>query len=408
MTEKLKNYAELAVNVGVGLKPGQTLIVNAPLEAASLVRLVAESAYQAGARLVDMNFDDDALTLIRYEHAPRGSFAAFPYWRTEGLAKALKAEDMAFLSVHATDPDLLKDQDPELIGTAQKSAQTHNRPLTEKISGMAVNWAVVAAPISAWAAKVFPEAAPETRMEKLWEALFKMLRADQADPVAAWRAHLETLREKTDYLNTKHYAALRYRGPDTELTVGLPENHRWLGGQATSQRGYAFVPNMPTEEVFTAPHKDKVEGTVTSSRPLAYAGQLIQDFSFKFSRGRVIEVWAKEGKEALEQLLATDEGARHLGEVALVPNSSPVSRTGLLFYNTLFDENAASHLALGKAYPSTLENGEAMNEQDFVAAGGNDSLTHMDFMVGSADLDIDGVTRDGPTEPLMRAGEWAF
>ncbi len=405
--QKLQNYAELAVKLGVGLQAGQQLMVRAPLEAAPLVRLIAKSAYQTGATLVDVLWHDDALTLTRFKHAPRDSFETFPAWRTEALTRIGK-EGGAVLSIYAADPDLLKGQDPELIAIDQRVGNEHMLPYRKMAMRDEVNWSIISLPIRSWAAKVFPNETPEAQIAKLWEAIFTVCRVDQPDPQAAWQDHLSQLIARQGYLNQKQYTALKYRAPGTDLTLGLPQNHVWQGGQAQTHTNITFVPNVPTEEVFTMPHKDKAEGVISSTRPLSYGGVLIDNFSLTFSEGRVVKVTAEKGKETLQKLVDSDEGAARLGEVALVPNSSPVSQTGLLFFNTLFDENASSHLALGRAYRFSLENGKQMSDEAFGAAGGNNSLVHVDFMVGSKEMDIDGVTQSGQTEPVMRAGEWAF
>jgi aminopeptidase len=311
------------------------------------------------------------------------------------------------LSISANNPDLLKDQPTELVGAVQKAVSVAMRPFREHLSKNGTNWSIVSAPSAGWAARVFPELPPAQQVDALWEAIAKLVRLDHADPVAAWEQHLAALAARRDFLNQRRYSALTYRGPGTDLTLGLAPNHRWVSGRTTSLRGIPFAPNLPTEEVFTMPHKDRVNGTVASTKPLSYAGTLIEDFSVTFENGRVVNASARRGDTVLKSLLATDAGATRLGEVALVPHNSPVAQSGLLFYNTLFDENAASHVALGSAYKFTVADGEGMTDEQFEQAGGNRSATHVDFMIGSARLDIDGVLADGAAEPLMRNGDWA-
>jgi aminopeptidase len=405
--QKLANYADLAVKVGLNIQPGQHLIIRAPIESAPLARLIVASAYKSGARLVDVMWDDDAVTLARFQHAPRDSFKEFPTWRTEALRQHAQNGD-AILSIYAADPDLLKDQDPELIAIAQKTALEHATPFRDYVMRDAINWSIVAYPIPAWAAKIYPDLPPAGQVADLWEAIFAVCRLDQADPVSAWQGHIKGLVARSDYLNHKAYAALKLTSPGTDLTVGLPPGHIWKSAQSTSAAGITFTPNMPTEEVFTLPHKDQTEGMVTASRPLSYGGNLIENFSLTFEHGRVVKVTAARGEVLLRSLIDTDEGAARLGEIALVPDSSPISQSGLLFYNTLFDENAASHIALGRAYKFTLEGGKAMSDEEFAAGGGNTSLTHVDFMIGSAQMNVDGIKENGSTEPVMRNGEWAF
>jgi aminopeptidase len=406
-TDKLQSYADRAVQVGVGLQAGQRLIVRAPVEGAPLARLITESAYRAGARLVDVMWHDDALLLARFQYAPRDSFEEYPTWRAAALIEAANQGD-AVLSISASDPNLLKEQDPELVSLVQRVSQTHLAPYRRKGMADEFNWSIISMPIAAWAARVFPQAAPAEQIERLWEIIFKICRIDQPDPVAAWRRHQDRLNSRRDYLNARSYTTLKYTAPGTALTVGLPERHRWNGAASQTPAGISFIANVPTEEVFTMPHLERVEGVVASTRPLSYGGVLIENFSLTLAGGRVVKVTADRGERVLQKLVETDEGAARLGEVALVPHSSPISQSGLLFYNTLFDENASNHLALGKAYRFCLENGPAMSDQEFAAAGGNDSLVHVDFMIGSAEMDIDGLTGDGLLEPVMRGGEWAF
>jgi len=294
------------------------------------------------------------------------------------------------------------------VAKVQKNMQAYQRPFSRRITTKEINWSIIAAPIPAWASKVFPDLDEQEAMDRLWETLFTICRADRPDPVATWREHVEKLRHWREHLEAKQYVELRYRGPGTELTLGLPENHVWMGGESHSKADVPFIANMPTEEVFTAPHRERAEGVVACSKPLAYAGSLIEDFRLRFEGGRVVEVAAGRGEEVLRKLIETDEGAARLGEVALVPHSSPISQSGLLFYNTLYDENASCHLAVGRAYRVCIAGGAEMSDEDFAAAGGNDSLTHVDFMIGSAELDVDGVLAGGAVEPLLRAGEWAF
>lgn len=314
----------------------------------------------------------------------------------------------ANLSIHAADPDLLKDQDPALVSLAQNTTLKHLQPVYDHLMRNKYNWCVVSIPIPSWAARVFPNLSPEEQSEKLWNAIFEVCRLKQADPIAKWKTHLNQLAARGNYLTRKQYAALKYSAPGTDLTIGLPQGHAWISGQGKAGNGISFVANLPTEEVFTLPHKDRVEGVVTASRPLSYANTLIEDFSLTFEKGRVVSFRAAQGEVTLRNLFETDEGSRRLGEVSLLPHSSPISQSGLMFYNTLFDENAASHIALGRAYQFTMQGGTSMSEKEFNAAGGNYSLAHVDFMIGSGEMDVDGVCEDGSRQALMHAGEWAF
>lgn len=412
LEQVLRAYADLAVSVGLNLQPGQRLLIIGPLanggvsfHAAPLVRRIAESAYRAGTRLVETLWGDEAMLNARFRHAPSDSFDETSRWLPDALAAHVEAGD-AVLSVYANDPDQLRNEDPVRITAVQQATARAVRSFRERISRNDTNWSVVAAAAPAWAQKVFPDAAPDVAMSRLWEAIARLCRLDHPDPVEAWRGHLDALTARKDLLNLRRYAALRYTGPGTDLTIGLPDAHVWVSGQSDSRTGVRFAPNIPTEEVFTMPHKDRVDGVASSSKPLSYGGTLIEDFRIEFVAGRVTRVTAATGQQILEELVATDSGAAQLGEIALVPHGSPISRSGLLFYTTLFDENAASHVALGSAYKFTLAGGEAMDDVTFEQAGGNRSAVHVDFMIGSGDLDVDGVFGDGGSEPVMRGGEW--
>jgi aminopeptidase len=410
--QQLDAYGELAVKVALNLQPGQRLIIIGPLttgvsfEAAPLVRCIAASAYRAGASLVETIWGDEALLLTRFANTPRALLGEFSAWMPKALTEHVEAGN-AVLSIYANDPDLLKNEPPEVVGALQQATSRAMQPFRELVSRNQTNWAVIAAACKGWAGKVFPDRPEDEQMSRLWNEINRMCRLDLPDPVTAWQRHTDGLAARAAYLNRQRYAALRYNGPGTSLTIGLPPGHVWVSGNTTSRSGIQFTANIPTEEVFTMPHKDRVDGTVRASKPLSYGGTLIEDFSLRFSEGQVVEVKAARGEAVLQQLVETDPGAGRLGEIALVPHSSPVSQSGRLFYNTLFDENAATHVALGAAYKFTLSGSESMDEEAFGQAGGNRSIVHVDFMIGSADLDIDGVRENGTSEPLMRQGEWS-
>jgi aminopeptidase len=413
LEQLLPLYAEVTVKVGLNLQAGQRLLILGPmanggasLDAAPLVRHVAASAYAAGAPLVETLWGDEPLQAVRFKCARRESFSQFSTWLPGALVAHVEAGH-AVLAVYANDPDHLKNEPTELVSMLQQTTARAVHPFREHLSRNRTNWCVVGAAAPAWAARVFPEAGPEEQVDRLWGAIARLCRLDQPDPVAAWEAHLNELSVRTEQLNRKRYSALRYSAPGTALTIGLPDGHVWIGGRSASATGIPFAPNVPTEEVFTMPHKDRVDGTVRSTKPLSYGGTLIDGFSLRFAEGRIVDVRARQGEAVLRTLIETDPGAARLGEVALVPHSSPIAQTGLLFYNTLFDENAASHVAIGAAYKFTMQRGEVMTDDEFERAGGNRSATHVDFMIGSADLDIDGILADGSLEPLMRHGDWA-
>jgi aminopeptidase len=408
----LARYAEVVIRVALNLQPGQRLLVIGPLanggvalDAAPLVRAVAARAYEGGAPLVEVLWGDEAITMARFASAPAGSFGQFSGWLPQALADHV-AQGHALLSIHANDPDLLRDAPADRVSALQAATAHAVRPFRERIAANATNWAVVAAATPAWARRVFPDLPEPEAVAQLWRAIARLCRLDADDPVDAWRTHLDALGERTAILNERRYTALRYRGPGTDLEVGLASGHVWHGGRSTSQNGISFAANVPTEEVFTMPDRARVNGVVRATKPLSYGGTLIEDFGLRFDGGRIVEICAGRGEAVLRDLVATDEGAARLGEVALVPHSSPVSQAGHLFYTTLFDENAASHLAIGNAYAFTLEGGDALSPEAFERAGGNRSVTHVDFMIGSGELDVDGVLADGTVEPVMRAGEW--
>lgn len=405
--QAMEKYAQLVIEKGVNIQQDQTLYINAPIDGVSFVRAVAKKAYDSGAKEVVINWSDDALTLMKYEQASDEVINTFPDWAKQ--RQEYYAEDgAAFLSIHATDPDLLQNVDGERIAAANKAAGQALTKFRTYLMNDEVQWCVISIPTEKWAQKVFPNVSAADAKEALWNEILKMVRVDLDDPIAAWNDHNAILKKAYEFLNEKQYDKLVLRAPGTDLEIGLPKNHIWQGGSAISQKGIEFNPNLPTEEVFTMPHKYEVSGTVSSTKPLNYGGNLVDEFSLTFQDGKVIDYKAKQGESVLKHLLDTDEGAKRIGEIALVPNESPVSQSGLIFYNTLFDENASVHIALGKAYPTNIEGGAAMDEAELDKHGVNDSMTHVDFMVGSAEMDIDGVLADGTVEPVFRQGTWAL
>ncbi len=405
--QSLEKYASLAVEVGVNIQPGQTLVVTAPLLAAEFVRKVARRAYALGAKNVHVEWNDDEITRIKYEMAPGEAFREYPMWRAKGWEE-MAENHAAFLTITAANPDLLKGIEPQRIQDANKAAGAALQTYRGYAMSDRISWSIVAVPSQAWADKVFPTVAESARVDALWEAIFKATRVDREDPVIAWRTHTDTLDLKANRLNERKYKALRYTAPGTDLTVELPRAHLWVSAGSHNAKNTLFIANMPTEEVFTAPLKTGVNGTVSSTKPLSYAGNLIENISVTFKEGRIVDFSATTGYETLKGLIDTDEGSHYLGEVALVPHRSPISDTNLIFYSTLFDENASNHLAIGKAYAFCLDGGKTMSREQIAENGLNDSLAHVDFMIGSADMDIDGILEDGSTEAVFRGGNWAF
>jgi aminopeptidase len=403
---KLDRLAEVAVRVGLRLQPGQDLLLTAPAAALPLVRAIARHAYKAGAGLVTPLLSDEEVTLARFRHGPDASFDRAPTWLYEGMAKAFSA-NTARLAIVGDNPMLLSGEDPQKVARANKANSVAYQPALEKITGFDINWNIVAYPGASWAKLVFPTDDESVAVARLADAIFSASRVDVDDPIAAWEAHNRALRGRTEWLNGERFAALHFSGPGTDLTVGLADGHEWQGGASTAKNGIVCNPNIPTEEVFTTPHALKVEGSVVSTKPLSYQGTLIDQISVRFEAGRIVDAKAARGGEVLNKVLDTDEGARRLGEVALVPHSSPISKGGILFYNTLFDENASCHIALGQCYSKCFVGGDKLTPDQIAAQGGNKSLIHIDWMIGSGAVDIDGVRADGTRVPVFRQGEWA-
>ncbi|WP_019638697.1 aminopeptidase [Paenibacillus fonticola] len=404
---KLQKYAELAVKIGVQIQKGQNLIINAALDSAELVRLIVKEAYNEGARFVKVNWSDDTVTRLRYDMAADESFLDDPKWYAGEMLEYIE-NGAAVLHVISADPDLLNGVSPERLTNHQK---TYSKAMTKYREYQMANyftWSIVAAPSPAWAAKVFPHLPADQQVDALWEAIFRTVRIDQPDPIAAWRQHIDQLSQKADYLNSKKFSKLHYVAPGTNLTIELPEGHLWVAAESENGKGVPFLANLPTEEVFTVPKKTGVNGTVTSTKPLSYNGNIINDFSLTFENGKIIGYKAEVGEATLQRLVEMDDGAKYLGEVALVPHDSPISQSGLLFYNTLFDENASNHLAIGAGYAFTIEGGAGMSKEQMEAAGINQSTIHVDFMIGSAEMDIYGVSADGQQVQIFNKGSWAI
>jgi aminopeptidase len=403
---KLDKLAEVAIKVGLQLQPGQDLVLTAPMAALPLVRKIAEHAYKAGAGIVQPIFSDEEITLNRYRYAADASFDKAPGWLFEGMAKAFDG-NAARLAISGDNPMMLAGEDPAKVARANRATSMAYKPALEKITGFDINWNIVSYPNAAWAKLVFPDDPEEVAVKKLADAIFAASRVDVEDPIGAWKAHNAKLKERWTWLNGQQFASLHYVGPGTDLTIGLADEHRWKGGASEAKNGITCNPNIPTEEVFTTPHSQRVEGYVRSTKPLSHNGTLIADIEVKFEGGRIVEAKASKGEAVLQKVLDTDEGSRRLGEVALVPHSSPISKSGVLFYNTLFDENAASHIALGQCYADCFINGTKMSPDEIAKRGGNKSLIHIDWMIGSDKIDIDGIKADGSKVPVMRKGEWA-
>jgi aminopeptidase len=409
---KLDRLAEIAVRVGLGLREGQELLLTAPTDSLPLARLITQHAYRAGARLVTTFFSDDATILARFQHAPDASFDYSPHWLQDGIASAFRS-GAARLAIAGANPALLAGQDPGKVSRANVAASRAAKPAMELITRHEINWTIIAGATPSWATLVFPHDPPELALGKLWDLIFTSSRITSSDPVAEWRNHGANLKRRVDFLNAKRFSALHFVSPGlspeagaTDLTVGLADQHLWAGGGTIAGNGVYCQPNIPTEECFTTPHKDRVNGVVAASKPLSHQGTLIENIRCRFRHGRIVEASATAGQDLLHELIATDDGAARLGEVALVPHNSPIAQSGVLFWNTLFDENAASHIALGQAYSTCLIGGEKMSNHELAALGANESLIHVDWMIGGPTMNVDGLTPDGLTEPLIRHGDW--
>jgi len=405
--QKLDRLAEVAVRIGLGLRSGQELVITAPTEALPLVRLITAQAYKAGAKLVTPLITDEDFVLSRFRYAPDESFDYAPAWYFDALAAAYRS-GAARLAITGSNPALLAGQDPAKVSRANVATSRAYKPALELITRHEINWTILSAASPAWAALAFPLDPPELAIGKLWDAIFCASRITSGDPVEAWREHGANLKHRVDFLNRKRYHSLRFQTSDssTDLTVGLADQHLWAGGGTTAGNGIYCQPNIPTEECFTTPHKDRVNGHVAASKPLSHQGTLMENIRCEFKDGKIVKATATAGEAALLELISTDEGAARLGEVALVPHNSPIAQSGILFWNTLFDENAASHIALGQAYSTCLIDGEKMSPAELAALGANESLIHVDWMIGGPTMNVDGIQADGKCEPLIRSGNW--
>lgn len=404
----LQKYADLALKIGINLQQKQTLVIMSPVETAPFTRMLVEIAYKMGAKEVVVHWNDDFCKKMRFLHGDIEIFENMPQWEIDSLMFYAE-KNAAFLSIAANDPELLKGIDSKKIAKAQTARNVGLKSYYEKVMTNAIQWNIISVPTSAWAKKVFPNLSEEEAVENLWKAIISSVKADTENPVETWHKHLANLKEKMDYLNKKQFKKFVIKNSlGTDLTVQLPNRHLWASGKDITKSGIEFVANIPTEEVFSMPYKYGVDGIVKASKPLNYGGTLIENFSLTFKDGKIIDFSAESGEEALKNLINTDEGAKYLGEIALVPYDSPISNSNILFYNTLFDENASCHLAIGQAYPSCIEEGDTFNKQQMEEAGMNDSLVHVDFMFGTKDLDITGIDSYGREEKIFKNGNWAF
>ncbi len=403
----LNKYAELVVKVAINLQKDQTLVINSPITSVEFVRAITKKAYEVGARYVHVEWNDEEITKLKLLKAPEEALKEFPIWKAKGFEEMAEA-GAAFLSISASNPDLLREVDPQRVAINNKTAAEALQNFRRYTQTGKVSWAIVSVPTKEWADKVFANLDESERVNALWENIFKVTRVNLDDPVASWKEHINNLRGKLEYLNNKKFKKLYFKNHSTDLVVELPNDHLWIGGGLKNEKGNEFIPNMPTEEVFTMPLKTGVNGYITSTKPLNYGGQVIENFTMTFKEGRIVDFTAEKGYETLKKLIETDEGSHYLGEVALVPHKSPVSDSNIVFFNTLFDENASSHLALGSAYPLCIEDGGRLSKVELEERGANTSLVHVDFMIGSNDMNVDGETLDGKLYPIFRGGNWSI
>ena len=403
---ELDKLAELSIKTGVALQRGQDLLITAPLEAAPLVRRLTFHAYQQGCGIVTPFYTDPEVTLLRYKTASKESFDKSTDWLFDAMGVAFD-QNTARLAVVGEDPMLLSGQNADHIGRANQAVSKASSPVRERITRFDVNWNIIAWPGTQWAKRVFPNLEGGEAQMQLAKAIFQASRLEGKDPIVNWKLHNKNLRERTNWLNAKNFAALHFYGEGTDLKVGLADGHEWMGGASKARNGVVCNPNIPSEEVFTTPHALKVNGYVKSTKPLSHQGTLIEDISVVFENGKITKAKASKGEEVFLNLIDTDEGARRLGEVALVPHSSPISQSNLLFYNTLFDENAACHIALGQCYSKCFKNGDTLSKDEIIKNGGNSSMIHVDWMIGSNSININGLDNKGSATPVFRNGEWA-
>lgn len=408
MEKAIEKYVELVIKKGINLQKGQILVINSPVETFEFTRELTAKAYEVGASEVVVNWFDEISLKYKYLYGEDKIFDIFPEWQKE-FYEYYRKKGAAFLSIYSTDPDVLKEVDKNRVARYEKAKGIVLKEYRDNIMENSNQWSVVSIPTKAWARRVFPELKEEFAINEMWKLILHIVRADKEDPILEWENHLNILKNRMDYLNSKKFEKLIYKNSlGTNLEIGLPEGHRWISGGENSKEGVYFVANIPTEEIFTMPHREKVNGVVVSTKPLIYGGSTIKDFTLKFVDGKIVEYSAKVGEEILGKLLDIDENSRYLGEVALVEFKSPISQSKKIFYNNLYDENASCHLALGAAYPVCLEKSEGLGEEELLEKGMNISMIHEDFMIGSEDMEIIGVDKNGEETLLMKDGNFVF
>ncbi|WP_019413839.1 aminopeptidase [Paenisporosarcina sp. TG20] len=405
--DKLAEYADLVVRVGINVQPNQYVLINTTTESLDFTRIVVKKAYEAGAKRVHVNFSDGPTNRAFYDYAPDSEMKEFPAWMVAQREDLIEQQG-ALLWIDAEDPDLLMGVPANRISDQQKVAGRALEKYRASVMSDKIAWSIIAIPSQKWAAKVFPNLPQDAQLNALWEAIFKTVRIGEGNAVDQWKTHINGLENRAKTLNNKRYKKIIYKAPGTDLTIELPEKHLWVTGASRTPNKTMFIANMPTEEVYTAPLKFGVNGYVRSTKPFVYQGNTIDSFTLTFEKGKIVKVQAATGNDLLQELIQHDDGSAYLGELALVPHESSISSSEILFYNTLFDENASNHLAIGEAYPTCVEDARDLEEAQLESLGLNRSITHEDFMIGSAEMDIDGERQDGTIEPIFRKGNWAF
>ncbi|QUG42846.1 aminopeptidase [Psychrobacillus sp. INOP01] len=405
--QKLEEYAELVVKVGLNIQPNQPLLINTTTDTIEFTRLIVKKAYEAGAKRVDVNYTDEVNARAFYDFAPDEAFQEFPKWAAKQRDELIDNKG-ALLWIDADNPDLLEGVSIDRISSFQKASGKALENYRKAVMNDVITWSIVAMPSEKWAAKVFPNLKPEEQMQALWELIFQVVRIGEGTAVQKWKEHIDNLESRAALLNNKRFKKLHYKAEGTDIQVELPKEHIWLSGSSKNGQNVPFIANMPTEEVYTAPLKTGVNGYVKNTKPFVYQGNVIDDFTLTFENGKITSITAGTGEKLLQELIGTDEGAKYLGEIALVPHESPISASNVLFFNTLFDENASNHFAIGEAYPTCVEGARGLTHSELEDLGINTSIVHEDFMIGSGEMDIMGELADGTMQPIFIKGTWAF
>ncbi|MEK4085365.1 aminopeptidase [Psychrobacillus sp. FSL K6-1415] len=405
--QKLEEYAELVVKVGLNIQPNQPLLINTTTDTIDFTRLIVKKAYEAGAKRVDVNYTDEVNARAFYDYAPDEAFNEFPKWAAMQRDELIENKG-ALLWIDADNPDLLEGVSIDRISNFQKASGKALENYRKAVMNDVITWSIVAMPSEKWAAKVYPNLKLEEQMQALWELIFQVVRIGEGTAVQKWKEHIDNLESRATLLNDKRFKKLHYKAEGTDIQVELPKEHIWMSGASKNGQNVPFIANMPTEEVYTAPLKTGVNGYVKNTKPFVYQGNVIDDFTLTFENGKITSIKAATGEKLLQELIGTDDGAKYLGEIALVPHKSPISASNVLFFNTLFDENASNHFAIGEAYPTCVEGARGLTQSELEQIGINTSIVHEDFMIGSGDMDIMGELADGTMEPIFIKGAWAF